>query len=316
MLNFGNLLVARERTQAVADSAVLAGAQQEPDTFAGLNTATGYIANYPNTTITNYRDEIQGTTREPQLDAEHPPSGFFRDLLAFFGVNIDAVLHPIEVSASARSQVPLTLNNISPLAIHCDPNCQSDIASGGQPTLWPPDGSTPVTFTYDSTDATHSDFEPIQLPGVSDAADFANFMLCDPLAPSTNCNSSNADSTRTPETSCAPCSPPWYVRLQLIPPPVGNPSLNSQQLQFDLNNARGTPHLVAIYDTPFLVSGSTYFHVIGWAYFQIDSVGTGDDFQITGTFHKLNLDGSYVSSGGVLQDGGNDFGVRAVALSK
>jgi hypothetical protein len=141
-------------------------------------------------------------------------------------------------------------------------------------------------------------------------------MLCDPLNTSANCNANNAESTRTTETSCGSCTPPWYSRLNFGQGMQGN----AVALQNDLTLAEATPHLVAIYDTAFAVSGSTSYHVIGWAYFQITDVSQldllTDNFHITGTFHKLNVDGSYVSGGTVLQDGGNDFGVRAVALSK
>jgi hypothetical protein len=314
VINLGNVLVTRERTQAVADSAVLAGSQEQPDVFAVQNTEQNYISAYPNTTITGNGTLIDGTTRERLLEATHTPTGLFHDLLASLGINIDALTTPITVRAYARSEVPLTLNNISPLAIHCDLNCQSDVATGGNPSAWPPDGSTSVTFNYVAGDTVSSDFGPIQLPGVSSESDFANFMPCDPLNTSANCNANNADSTRTTETSCVACAPPWYSRLNFGLGMHGN----AVALQNDLSAAEGTPHLVAVYDTAFLDSGfTTHYHLIGWAYFQIDSVNTGsDDFQITGTFHKLNVDGSYVSGGTVLQDGGNDFGVRAVALSK
>jgi hypothetical protein len=112
--------------------------------------------------------------------------------------------------------------------------------------------------------------------------------------------------------------PSWYRRYpQFVPgDPVGTASIFASYL----DNAAGAPHLVAIYDTPGQdnVDSGWCYHIIGWALFsyQVSPVQPNGVFSITGTFQKMNLDSSYVSSGTDLQDGGNDFGVRGVALSR
>jgi len=109
--------------------------------------------------------------------------------------------------------------------------------------------------------------------------------------------------------------------------PGGTPQQKAQELRDALLAAGDWPHLVAIYDQIDGGPPNAFgYHVIGWAFFQFetnvvevpdpgDPTGTIiERIELTGTFHKLFLDGSRLSVDGF---GGslNDFGVRAVGLA-
>jgi hypothetical protein len=324
VVNVGNWLQAKQRLQGVTDSAALSAVQEDPhDIFAGLAASqTSTADNWPGTSIDNYRQVLpqNGSTFTDVLIGEHHDvPAIFAGFLHFFGVDYAGLR--ISANARARSEPPLQVNAVSPIALKCDDPCQAALAAGNYP--WPVDGSTPQSFQFTKGLPEDSTFTPIALPNV-DTTNFSTFVSCDPtVAGSPNCNQQDAESSNVSADGCLPAgdTPPcWYPRVTWV-----DPDTTFNELSNDLQAAGAYPHLVAIYDRlERLVPGDTttpaFYHVVGWASYSFTAtvdLGPGGvpQIQLDGTFHKLFLDSSKLSSSG--QGGGNnDFGVRALGLSQ
>jgi hypothetical protein len=323
VVNVGNWLQARRHVQAVADSAALAAAQEDPhDIFAGLTRAQDdTAANWPGTVIESYFQQTAAgnppnTFTGVTIIEHHDVPAIFSGFLDFFGIDIVGLR--IKAQATARTEPPLIVNKVSPIALFCDSGCQLQLALGNAP--WPVDTGANVSFQFTVGLPAASSFSPVAFPGVDDG-NFGNYVTCDPLTNgSPTCNQQDVEASNQSVAACQPVAdvqPCWYQRLKLADDPMDN---KLEVLQ-DLQGAGTFPHLVAIYDDveqdPPADPDSTYrYHVIGWASYAITSVvDTGTGIELNGTFHKLFLDSSQLSSGGA-GGGKYDFGVRAVGLSK
>jgi hypothetical protein len=238
-------------------------------------------------------------------------------------IGFDIGSRRFDLEAHARTEVPPALSRVSPIALYCPDSCLAEVDQAQLP--WDPDSTQTVSFSFnqDALDATapgnpivNEGFLTVALPGV-DAGSFAPYLGCDPSRPPYgSCNSQQAQSMTTTidAASCnagAVDSTNSYPRLTGVDPAS---LLNALQAP----GVQDVPHLVPIYDCAVKgdASNFTWIHVIGWASYSFEASASGNDIVLSGRFHRLFLESSLVSGSDQLQPGGNDFGVRAVALSK
>src|SRR5262249_47244108 len=150
-----------------------------------------------------------------------------------------------EVIAVARSEVPVHVNQVSPVGIYCDSGCMIDLASGNRP--WLLDGSTSYSFDYKPPNfdpGNGTELGPIQLPGIIDqfdVTDWQNFMACDPIVPnSPTCDQQDATAANdTAAASCLPMDDTCAYRRVVVDPAT---------LRTTIEGMGAWPHLVPIYD--------------------------------------------------------------------
>ena len=300
VVNVGNWLQAKHRVQSVADSAALAAAQ-EP-TQASVVADLYADQNWPGFGVGDVTTSVQslGQAQEVVVEAKREVPAIFGDLLRMLGLDIISL--KLEAQAMARTEVPTTVNQISPIALKCESPCA--------PWAVGPSGtSAPVSFEFTEGNQISSSFGAVDTIGsdpVADAgiANLQTYLTCDPLvAGSANCPQFEVSVPTAPGFSLVP-----RLRRDAVV------HFDADDLRSALQAAGSWPHLVAVYDD-FDV-GTQEFRVIGWAAFSfsVDPGDSGPVVHITGTFHKLLVDSSRLSSSG-LGGGQYDFGVRAVGLS-
>jgi hypothetical protein len=239
--------------------------------------------------------QSSGQTQVVQVEAEREVPAVFGDLLRILGLDIISL--KLEAQAIARTEVPSTVNQVSPIALKCESPC--DPWAVGQSVPFEFTEGLQISSSFGAVDTIGSD--PVADAGI---ANLQTYLTCDPLVPgSANCPQFDVQVSTAPASS-------WFPRLRRD----AVVHFNADDLRSALQTAGSWPHLVAVYDD--FDQTSQEFHVIGWAAFSL-SVDPGDSgpvVHITGTSHKLLVDSFRLSSSG-FGGGQYDFGVRAVGLS-
>jgi hypothetical protein len=290
VVDAGGWFQARERAQSAADAAALSGAR----TLAGLDVRDRSAANLAKSAA-EANPTVNGNSISVDFDDWDSPS--IIDITARSDDTAKILPFPgvpdanIEASASARVQVPTSIDAVAPIALEC-----GSLECGpwaGNP--W--NDGDPHPFTYDparpgvSTVPTTRAFAPIRMSGVSQLSDFQKYVTCNAQTPgdTSSCNQNQVSAPRN------------FRRL----------ALSGDDVSAAIGAAAGSEHLFAIFDS----YSNPRYHVIGWAAGTFSGV-TEDPItkrvSMQVTFNRILVDGSFVTAGG---SGGLDFGVRAVALS-
>jgi Flp pilus assembly protein TadG len=282
--NAGGWFQAQRQAQSVVDAAAMAAAPSLPDTDAATAAAQA-SATENGLSIDAPTFPDASTIR---VESQHDVSGLLGPVAGVLNLTVRA-------NASARVQVPTTINAVAPIALECG---SLECTSPSWATNPWNDGS-PHPFTYDparpgvSTVPTTRAFAPIRMSGVSQLSDFQKYVTCNAQTPgdTSSCNQRRGS------------APGNYRRLAL--------SGDDVSAAMGAASAGAAEHLFAIFDS----YSAPRYHVIGWATGTFSSV-TEDPVtkrvSMQVTFNRILVDGSFVTASG---SGGLDFGVRAVALS-
>jgi Flp pilus assembly protein TadG len=237
-VDVGSWYTAKRKLQATADAAVLAGAQDLPDTGAASSSATTY-ANANNSGLDSWTPTFPDSATIDVSLAKSTPAIFSK----LVGINAKTV------HAHARAQVgtPGSLKNVAPMAVKSSAACTS--ASSGC-------FGTSKTLTFD--DSTTTAFGSNSTFGLIDLSGSAST--------STSCSGNVGQSSQSDWVTSG------YPGLLSVNRYYGATTGQRTAIQNALNSVIGKVLLFPVFDT----ANSSWcgspggFHVIGWAAFVID----------------------------------------------
>jgi hypothetical protein len=335
LINVGAVFQEGHRLQGVAESASLAGAQDDVsvlgtagvgnesrrDFFAGYDAVkgpSGYLPLHaPGVDLTagkcssgfcsDVRDSGGSGKPTTEVDVSKDVNLYFSDLFALLGASSLTNI-TLRASSIASTQAPTKLDNIAPLALECDFECQNDAQKASGTWHWPLDGSS-YCFRFQPNDVSAGQdptagcdvhgsgvavphFAPIALPGSS-----LTNLGCAPLSGLANCNSTEID-------------------LDSNPDQPRDPLLLKTDFRRAVENAEGTDvRIVPVYDDFTPDPSAPSYHLIGWAAVSWTvRPFTEPNFEIDVSFHKLFVDSTRLTDPGI-PAAPYDFGVEAVGLT-
>lgn len=277
VIDGGSWYRAQRHLQTAADAAALAGAQELP---TDQSAATTVAIDYGTVRNGSGLDALSVTPSFPNagainVSATATAPGIFARI---YGAAFDDV----DISAQAQAQVlaPVSMKNVSPIAVYKDLACVvSDPSCFGQP----------VTLTFDEDaefDPTKSKFGLLDLDrdGTAGAGDMKDWL----------------------ENGY-----PDYLPVNAdYPPANGEKNGIKKELEDAADEERVL--LFPVFDS---ASASTGYHIIGWAAFVIDDVvkWTGHEHEFTG--HFVTFIATDLAGGGTIPDPDFDFGVHVITLT-
>ena len=279
-VDVGSWYTQKRRLQGTADAAVLAGAQDLPDTTTAATTAHTY-ANLNNSGLNSWSPAFPDTTTI-KVQLSKPAPAFFAKALGISSVTIHA-------KASATVGVPGSIRFALPVGVR-----QSVVCSASSMGCF----DTPKTLTFDDTSTTSfgsSTWGLLDLAG-----------------------SSNASSTCTGKASASEQSG-WvgsgYNGLLAVNRYYGATTGERTQIRTALNARVGQVLLVPVFDTSDLSWCNTGgFRVVGWAAWVIDNTIPNSDWNP----HLKTLHGhftEYIAEDVDSTPGVPGFGVKVIKLT-
>jgi Flp pilus assembly protein TadG len=279
-VDMGSWYTAKRKLQATADAAVLAGAQDLPDTTTAANTARTY-ANANNTGLNSWSPAFPDTsTISVQLSKQAP--AFFAKALGISTVTIHA-------HASANVGVPGSIRFALPVAVKQSVVCAS--ASTGC-------FGVAKTLTFDDTSTTSFGSSTWGLLDLSSSSNV-----------SSGCDGKIGESTQATWVTSG------YNGLLAVNKYYGATTGQKTSIRNALNTRVGQTLLVPVFDTSnmsWCTAGG--FRVIGWAAFVIDTAIPNSDWNP----HTKTLHGHFVQY--IAEDvdstpGVPGFGVKVIHLT-